>query len=169
MLSIKQAKPLPWSKFIVLSPGSWTCVLAMCGVSWATVPINKNNCLVYLSCSNFHFLFRACSQMIVSALPWISRLVVKKPPLQAIKLVHNHPPTTTSLHCALSGVQGTSAIYSGFLTAHGGSQHQLEFSWTVLYPKPVTVLGSSVWKQRRNFNTCHSCHINEIIYFKGLR
>lgn len=31
-------------------------VLYICDILWATVPINRNNCLVYLSCSSyFHF------------------------------------------------------------------------------------------------------------------
>lgn len=138
-------------------------VLSVCVTSWATEPINRNSCLVYLSCgSSFHFLLRACSQMIVSAL-WLPDWLWRNPTTINRTGAQNPPQ--------IPGGPGGAVPLGAVSMLHVWVRSiSLHCCGTVLYPKPANIWGCSVWKQRRNLNILpFVSFIDEIIYFKGLR
>lgn len=53
---VKNKQNLPLNAFIILFPGSWTLACYTYVTLRAPVPINRNNCLVYLSCSSYFHL-----------------------------------------------------------------------------------------------------------------
>ena len=91
-------------------------VLSLCGTSRAAVPINRDRCLVYLSCSSyFHFVVSVCSQTLVHALQGFTRLVKKQPH----SCQQNRCLRSPSL-CSW-GLCSCCATWGGFLTPVGFS------------------------------------------------
>lgn len=160
----RQTTPLPLSESAVPSPGSWTRVCYPCLVCNGRCA-NKQRPRFGLPQLQqfFHVVVSMCPETLVPALQGFTRLAKKRPDSCQQNWCLRFPSLRSWGLCSCC------ATWGGFLTPVGFSASAcLLLNCTI--SKPISILGSSMWKQRKNLNTPpFSSFIDEIIYFQGLR